>query len=407
MAKLIQFTFDGTRHTLGAAKLTTRQVGKAKELIDLAKKSHGNDDPALKTEVEELIDKVPDSVVEKLREVGLLEKTQKLPTTLEPFIAYYVASRTDVKPATKEIYRQATLSLMALLGDVPLRSVTKAKAKQFKIDLEATKAQNKETTMAPSTVKKRIDFARQIFEHAQDSRLITENPFDKVKGKKSKPAEHAEVTGEMYDAVLAVCPSQDWRMILALARYGGMRCPSEVLSLRWQDVLWDQDRMVVTSPKTEHHAGKDRRVVPLYPEVRAELESSLELAEDGAVYVVHERFRRAAQSDSGWRNSNLRTTFEKLVWRAGLKPWPRLFHSMRSSRATELLDHFPIHVVAAWQGSSVKVLSDHYAKVRGDHFLQAAGLNAELIAKASAQKCAAVRDSAAYDLHRLAATNPK
>ena len=161
--------------------------------------------------------------------------------------------------------------------------------------------------------------------------------------------------------------------------------------------------MVVTSPKTEHHPGKHRRVVPLYPEVRSELESSMEIAEEGAIYTVHARFRRAAaklvDGHENWKNSNLRTTFEKLIWRAGLKPWPLLFHSMRSSRATELLDHFPVHVVAAWQGDSVDTLLRHYAKVRGNHVLQAAGLNADMIARAAAEKCSSVRDDAASELH--------
>jgi hypothetical protein len=36
----------------------------------------------------------------------------------------------------------------------------------------------------------------------------------------------------------------------------------------------------------------------------------------GAVYVVNERFRKAANGPKGWRNCNLRTTFLKIVKRA-------------------------------------------------------------------------------------------
>lgn len=406
MAKLIQFTWAGKRRTLGAAKLTTRQVAKTKELIDLAIKAYGCEDAVLKNEIEDLVPKCPESMVTKLREMGLLETlSTSIPTNLENFIDLYVDHRKDVKPATKETYQQGRTSLLGHFGDVELQSISRAAAQHFKITLERTPANGKTSFMRPSTIKKRIDFARQVFEFAKDSRILDENPFEKVRAKKSQPAEHAEVTREMYEAIYAVCPDQHWRTILTLCRYGGMRCPSEVLSLRWQDVLWDQDRMVVTSPKTEHHPGKHRRVVPLYPEVRTELENSLEIADDGAVYAVHEKFRRAAaklvDGHENWKNSNLRTTFEKLVWRAGLKPWPLLFHSMRSSRATELLDHFPVHVVAAWQGDSVDTLLRHYAKVRGDHVLQAAGLNADMIARAAAQRCGSVREDAADELHRL------
>ena len=49
------------------------------------------------------------------------------------------------------------------------------------------------------------------------------------------------------------------------------------------------------------------------------------------------RYRSAAQ--------NLRTTFEKIIRRAGLEPWPKLFQNLRSTRETELAETFPIHVV--------------------------------------------------------------
>jgi hypothetical protein len=38
----------------------------------------------------------------------------------------------------------------------------------------------------------------------------------------------------------------------------------------------------------------------------------------------------------GWKNSNLRTEMTRLLRRAGVSGWPRLFHSMRASKQTEL-----------------------------------------------------------------------
>ena len=64
------------------------------------------------------------------------------------------------------------------------------------------------------------------------------------------------------------CPNTDWRTIVALCRYGGLRCPSEVLTLKWADVDWEHGRFRVHSPKTEHHPGKEVREVPLFPELR-------------------------------------------------------------------------------------------------------------------------------------------
>ncbi len=100
-------------------------------------------------------------------------------------------------------------------------------------------------------------------------------------------------------------------------RYGGLRRPSQVLSLRWQDIDWESGRMRVTSPKTERLAGKDSRLVPVFLESRPYLEEAFPAAPEGTVYVV-ERYRQASMVPKGWRNCNLRTQFERIIKRAGL-----------------------------------------------------------------------------------------
>ena len=74
-------------------------------------------------------------------------------------------------------------------------------------------------------------------------------------------------------------------------------------------------------------------MVPLFPELRPILEEAFDLAPEGAVYVV-ERYREASMGPKGWRNCNLRTQFERIINRAGVEPWPRLFHNLRASRET-------------------------------------------------------------------------
>lgn len=107
------------------------------------------------------------------------------------------------------------------------------------------------------------------------------------------------VTREHTQAILDACPDHEWRTIVALARYGGLRCPSEVLSLRWQDIDWDKQRIHVQSPKTEHHEGKGARWIPLFPELVEQLNTAWDRAPEKAVYVVNERFRQAAMGPGG------------------------------------------------------------------------------------------------------------
>ncbi len=48
---------------------------------------------------------------------------------------------------------------------------------------------------------------------------------------------------------MRACPDTQWRLLVALCRYGGPRCPSEHLRLRWEDIDWERGRMIVDSPK--------------------------------------------------------------------------------------------------------------------------------------------------------------
>src|SRR5688572_32383175 len=62
---------------------------------------------------------------------------------------------------------------------------------------------------------------------------------------------------------------------------------------------------------------------------------------------------------------------ERIIRRAGVKPWPKLFHNLRSTRQTELTEKFPSHVVCAWLGNSRAVAQDYYLQVTDALFTQA------------------------------------
>ena len=103
-------------------------------------------------------------------------------------------------------------------------------------------------------------------------------------------------------------------MIFALCRYGGLRCPSEVLKLTWGDISWEQSRMLVHAPKTEHHADKATRLVPLFPELREVLEEGFRAARHEQEEVTISSFPLITRYQ---HSSNLRTQFERLIKRAG------------------------------------------------------------------------------------------
>ena len=133
----------------------------------------------------------------------------------------------------------------------------------------------------------------------------------------------------------------------------------EVFHLGWNDVLWDQGKVRVHIPKTQHHEGKEIRYVPI-GDILPYLEAAFNEAEPGTDRVIT-RFSRS--------NSNLDKPFKTIVEAAGLVPWPKLFQNLRASCETEWLDSgLPAHVVANWMGHSVKVQNDSYAQVDDHHF---------------------------------------
>jgi len=109
--------------------------------------------------------------------------------------------------------------------------------------------------------------------------LIVGNPFSAVAvAVGAAEGKHRFVTEDEARRILDACPCQDWRTIFALCRWGGLRCPSELLALQWSDIDWQEQRMQVPEPKVAHHPGRGRRTVPLFPELRQALDDAFDLA---------------------------------------------------------------------------------------------------------------------------------
>lgn len=356
----IQFVdANGKRQTVRLGKIPAKAAATVCRRVEdlLAAKMTGT---AIDRDLGGWLASIDATLQNKLAAVELCEA--RVSALLQPFITGYVKGRTDVKPATKEVWRQGENGLVDFFGaNKPLRDVTPGDADRYKLHLIGKK-------LAPMTVRKRLQFATMVFRAALRRRLIVESPFADVSIKASMRKREHFITVEETTKLLDACPDQKWRTIVALARYGGLRCPSDVLSLRWQDVDWTGGKIVVQSPKTEHHAGKATRTIPLFPELREQLEASFD---PQAVYVVDERMRASAKCAAGWRNCNLRTTFIKIIGRAGLTAWPRRFHNLRSSRQTELAERFPSHVVCDWLGNSEDIAQKHYYQTTDEHFKRA------------------------------------
>lgn len=90
------------------------------------------------------------------------------------------------------------------------------------------------------------------------------------------------------------------------------------------------------------------------------------------MFVFPEEYRRRAQGERGFNGANVRTTFSKIIRKAGVNPWPRVWHSLRASCESDLAQSFPLAVVAKWLGNTPSVALRHYVDPTDTAFVQAA-----------------------------------
>jgi len=350
---------DGSRKAIRLGKIDRKSAESICRHIETLLSSKLSGEP-IKPTTATWLKETGDTLKKKLAAVELIDAPKR--AGLGEFLRSYVLNRPDVKPATVVIWSHTCRNLCAFFGDdKPLRKITAGDCDQFKASLTTQK-------LAPATVAKRLNFARTFFHVARKHKLIDENPFSEVK----IPTANVSLRQRFIDRGkvqrLFDVANPTWRTIIALSRFGGLRCPSEVLSLEWRHIDWERNRITVPSPKTDRYEGKESRILPLFPELRPFLVEAHELAGPAQSHVVGGKYLEASNGPKGWISCNLRTQFERIVNRAGLEPWPRLFHNLRSSRETELLESFPVHVVAQWMGHDAKVSLKHYAQTTDDHF---------------------------------------
>jgi len=290
---------------------------------------------------------------DKLAAVGLVEPPQRL--TVGEFLTSWLAGKKAAghKPTSLRAWGQTVADLSERFGGRPLASLAHA-------DGEAFRAAMQGRGLRATTIHKRLGHARQMLEDAVRLGHVAANPWKHVRQRGGDPSERrAYVTIADAERVLDHCPSVVWRLLVALARFGGLRVPSEAFSLTWGDVDWERGRLSVPSPKTAH-LGKTHRVIPLFPLLRPHLEAAFEQAPEGSVYLFPDEWRARATGDDGWAGANMRTTFKKIVRRAGVEPWPRLWHSLRASCESDLAQSFPLATVTKWLGNTPSVALRHY-----------------------------------------------
>lgn len=198
-----------------------------------------------------------------------------------------------------------------------------------------------------------------VYSWGESLGYVSSNPFSQVpKGSFSNKKKETFVSQETYRRLIDGCDDAELRVLLALYRIGGLRL-SEAFEARWEDVDWDAERFTVRSPKTER-CGKDRRVIPLFSELRRELEA-LRLETRAKDFIVVKRRDK----------TGVYQAIKKLCADLGVPTWTRLVQNLRASRSNEIYREFNEVAESEWIGHSTVTARKHYLQLLDSDFVKA------------------------------------
>ena len=291
-----------------------------------------------------------DYIYDKLAKVELIRPRCSL--TVPKYFEQYADEKGQQKSESWRMNHGITLKkLEAYFSDMPLVEITDDDAQTFRKHLADNYAQ--------ATVSGDIKRIKTAFRKAMKDKLIFTSPFEEVvAGDQSNDERKYFITRDVIAKVLDTCPNAEWRLLVSLVRFGGLRNPSETLALKWEHVNWTEKTIRIPGSK-----GKDGeirwRTIPIFNELIEPLREAFDADHEHCITKIR-----------GSANS-LRNRFERILKRAGFpkeKLWPRLWHNLRASRDTELSNELPAHEVSLLMGNSPKVSNKHYKMMSPEHF---------------------------------------
>lgn len=289
------------------------------------------------------LDARDDRTYDKFVRVGLAQPRVRM--TLKDWLEQFVADRKgDLKHESIRKLEQTKAKLLAHFNaGIDLRRITVQDAADWRQSL-------KNSGLSDASVKTHSGNAKTMIGEAVRRKLIEDNPFAFLKSGATPSKYSRYVTPDEISRIIDACPNAEWRLLFGLARYAGLRIPSESHLLTWSDVDFENARLTVHSPKTEHHDGHDQRIVPIMPKLMELLQDRFDEADEGQECLV-------TISGKGAVIRRVRS-----IWkRAGVEPWKRLWQTLRQSCEKEWAMTIPQYAVSKFIGHSITISGRHYA----------------------------------------------
>ncbi len=357
----VQFILNRKRRAVRLGPVSQTAAETAKRHIEQLIQQHMTGHPADRYVRQWLAD-INDTLYDRIAAAGLVPP--RVSSELGPFIDRFIKDRgPEFKAATILAWKMAKKTVVEHFTSTrDIRTITEG-------DAQAFRAWMLQRGLAEATVRRRCAHAKNMFGYGVRLRLIDNNPFGNKAVPTASPKGKAKtfIDDALSRRILEHLPDARWRLIWALARWGGVRIPSEIAALRWDGVDQAAGRLTIYSPKTERYHGQDVRQIPLFPEIEQAMMDWYEVSYNGDAMV----FPGASISAAAYRDTLIRA-----INRAGGKLWPKLWTAVRATRRTELKQpmanglRLPDEAVNAWMGHSSTIGTAHYGT--GDQLVESA-----------------------------------
>lgn len=280
----------------------------------------------------------------------------------------------DKKPNTMDNYRSSFQNMTKYFDkDRQPETVTREEALDYKSWLRTNGRTDGKGGYSADSVKKKLEHVKLLFDEMRKSGFITSNPFDGILQKRNadKKDERKRYIPEEYVLrALEYAPTLEWKLIICLWRYCGLR-RNEPLLLKVEDIHFDRRRMFLYASKTN-----EVREIPIFPSVYKSLEMVYLNAQPGQKFLIMNACSKKYRNTDrmcGMKNANLETIFDKICKKAGLLPISMPGNNLRASAEKDMLTGAKpeyeylkgrYDLVVDILGHSVEIARKHYSRTK-------------------------------------------
>lgn len=336
------------RHSIRLGDISSREANIIRLHIEAITQSQKDNTP-MPGETVRWLAKIPDALRKKL--APLLGAARTVSEAIDAYCDWADAAN---KSSTVASSRQTLDAFAAQFGAQQMRSLSADLVDRWIDGLN----------VSPNTAAKHAKNLKSFIAWARQRGWIDDLRLNSTSSINAGKKEFVGV--ERFDELLATFTDPQDRCVLGLARWSGIRVPSE-LAITRSGVDWETMRLTIPDSKRTKRSSRGppvMRITPIFPELSPFLEAAWQAFPDAGP----EDYLLPDIVGSGAIIARVRRARDRL----GMQ-WPRLFHSLRATRQTELITRFGVRAACEWIGNSPAVASKFYELITDAMWKEAIG----------------------------------